>query len=147
MSSDRALKLNLWGSPDSATFSLAVDHGGGRRLAGLILSKALAETARKAQIPSMPLDAASRILLDGVLVDEPKLAERLDIGTVFKADGEGILLTNMALSADRPEPIVVLVADQAKPGSTSIVQLDDRGVTIGGFTIQVRDPNRATVDV
>ena len=142
----RAVKLNLWGSDEVPEYSLAIDQGGGKRLSALVLSRKLAALAKEKKVRTVELDADGRAQLDRALAADAQLKNQLDVGTAIRATANGVVLKGMTLSADRPEPIVVLVDDKALPGSTAILQLDADGAIVGGFTITVGRPERIPPD-
>ena len=138
----RAVKINLWGSEKEATYHLAIDQGGGKRLSGLVFTQGLAQLARKLKLPTVTPSDEDRAHLDRALADDPKLKERFDLTAVFRADVNGVVLKGMTLHDERPEAVVVLVDGKASPGSTAILQVDAQGAIAGGFTIRVPFPEQ-----
>jgi hypothetical protein len=71
---------------------------------------------------------------------DPQLKQKLDGSCAFLPSRGKVWLEAELKEEQRPEPLVVLINPKAKPGSTSLVQYDEDGNVVGGYTLQVSAP-------
>ena len=131
----RALHLDLLASGASSIASLELDRASVRMIRGIVLSKRLAALAQKVKLKAVRLSADDRDELTKLTQASPRLRRQLHVKTAFAARA-GAWLERIQLTADKPEPIVLLVDAAARKGYGSIIQRAADGTVVGGFTLQ-----------
>jgi hypothetical protein len=134
----RVLRLEVWGATGDPPFALAAEPGAAALVAGLLLGPRLAGPAGAAGLePARPPDAW-RPELVAVVQQDPGLAERLDLTTAFPApSADGPWLGGIQLDPERPEALLLLLRQPARPGGGSLLLLDAAGRVVGGHTLRV----------
>jgi photosystem II stability/assembly factor-like uncharacterized protein len=136
----RALKLNLWGSAKGRRYVIGGDRRSGRIVAAVVLSKRLSKIARSSEIASVELSEDQVVELRKLLRRHPELAEQLDTRTAWAPPTDRRWIKPFELDRRVPEPVVLLVSSRARRGAWSIVQRNEEGEVVGGFTLQVNGP-------
>ena len=131
-----AVKVNLWAGDKAAQYAVMIDGGGASTLAGVVLSKRLAEVALRAELAKVKLDDTAQTKLRELVKAHPGLELNMEQG--FAVPRDGVFLKGVELQPDRPEPLALLIRDDAPAGMTSVFQVDERGTVVGGFTVEVR---------
>jgi len=132
------LILKLWPTRGVKRYALTADKGSEAVVRGILFSKRLRAAAKAARLERMTLTANDKGRLKRLISENPRLKERLDLSAAYRTRRRTTLLERFDLGKD-PEPIVVLVDPNAKPGHWSFTQRDAEGGLVGGFTLQSLD--------
>jgi photosystem II stability/assembly factor-like uncharacterized protein len=133
--------LNLWPTRGVKRYALTADKGSEALVRGVLFSKRLSTLAKAARLERMTLTADDKARLKRLVTENPRLRERLDLNMAYRTRRHNVLLEKFEL-AKEPEPMVVLVDPNAKPGHWSFTQRDAEGGLVGGFTLQSLDQGR-----
>jgi len=133
----RTVLLDLWWPLLRGRFSLGVDARG-EAIKTVVLGKRLARYAQEAKLKSRKFTLTERSAVATLLREHRAIKkddfdlERLYVPTV------GPWLTVPAGAPTTPDRvIVVLPAQKPKPGRFALVQWDEQGAPVGGFTFEV----------
>jgi hypothetical protein len=140
---ERVLMLDLLGSAGRGPFALAAEGWVGELVAGLVLPRRLGGLAREAGLVAERVGEVWRPELVNLVREDPRLAERLDLGSAFAVPagrggaGLDLWLQGMELSPDRPDPLLLLLREPPHAGRGCLLLLDVDGGVLGGHTFQV----------
>jgi hypothetical protein len=135
----RALKLNIWKPRKGKLFALGADAKGVEFIRGIVLTRQLSKLAQKNKIRKYKLNRQDEDDLLSLIRLYPGLEKQLDVGNAY-VPTRGVWFKNVPLNAERPEMLIALINPKAKPGSGTLMQLDEEGRIVGGFTIRVQGP-------
>jgi hypothetical protein len=135
------LALNLWPTRGVKKYSLTVDKGSEAIVRGILFSKRLSSFAKGTRLDRLALSQEDKARLKRLVSENRRLREQLELRVAFRARGRTVLLEKFDLGKD-PEPMVVLLDPNAKPGHWSFTQRDTEGGLVGGFTLQSLDHGR-----
>jgi hypothetical protein len=111
--------------------------------AGLVLPRKLGGLAAEGGLAAGRVGEAWRPELVALVREEPGLAGRLDLATVFAPPegprGRGLerWLEGMDLDPHQPEPVLLLLRTPPPSGRGSLLSLEADGGLLGGHTFQV----------
>jgi hypothetical protein len=140
---ERVLMLDLLGTAGRGPFALAAEGWVGELVARLVLPRRLGGLAREAGLVAERVGEVWRPELVNLVREDPRLAERLDLGSAFAVPagrgdaGLDLWLQGMELSPDRPDPLLLLLREPAHAGRGCLLLLDVDGGVLGGHTFQV----------
>ena len=103
-----------------------------------MLSKKMDKYAKAAGLKKLKLDDDVRSELERMTKLDPTLKKSISHKTAYAVGKSGFQLQSVLLAADKPEPLVVLVNPAAKNCRVSLVQRDQDGEIVGGFTMRTR---------
>jgi hypothetical protein len=139
----RIVRLDLRGAADGGRTVLAAEGWVAELTAGLVLPGRLGGLAREAGLVAERVAEPWRPELVSLVREEPSLAERLDLGSVFavrdgrREPGLEAWLQGMELAADRAEPLLLLLGEPPPSGRGSLLLVDAGGGVLGGHTFRV----------
>ena len=137
------VRLDLRGIGGGGRFVLAAEGWVAELTAGLVLPGRLGGLAGEHGLVVERVGEPWRPELVTLVREEPSLAERLDLGSVFaiRAAGRGagleVWLEGMELAADEAEPLLMLLREPPPSGRGSLLLLDADGGVVGGHTFRV----------
>jgi hypothetical protein len=139
----RVVRLDLRGVGGGERCVLAAEGWVAELTAGLVLPGRLGGLAREGGLAAERVGEPWRPELVQLVREEPSLAERLDLGSVFAISGGHrdpgleVWLEGMELAADRAEPFLLLLGEPPPSGRGSLLLLDAGGGVLGGHTFRV----------
>jgi hypothetical protein len=139
----RVVRLDLRGVASGERVVLAAEGWVAELTAGLVLPGRLGGLARERGLVAERVAEPWRPELVNLVREEPSLAERLDLGSVFaiaqgrRGPGLEVWLEGMELAADRAEPFLLLLREPPPSGRGSLLLLDAGGGVLGGHTFRV----------
>jgi hypothetical protein len=107
-------------------------------LRAVVLSKRLARLASQRKIKTVQLTAEDKQELARVLATNPSLKKELQTQSAFVVS-TGALLERLKLSDNEAEPMLFLINSKVQSGVSSIMQVTDDGVVLGGHTFTAID--------
>ena len=140
---ERVLLLDLLGSAGRGPFTLAAEGWVAGLVAGIVLPGRLGGLAREAGLVAERVAEPWRPEVVGLVREDPRLAERLDLASAFAipAAGRGggleLWLQGMELAPDRADPLLLLLGRPPPAGRGCLLLLDADGGVLGGHTFQV----------
>jgi hypothetical protein len=137
-----AVKLNFWRSNLVKSLVLGPDRRAGGLVRGLVLSKGLAKHAEQLKLPRIKPDEQAYAALKRLVETEPGVRERLVLDAVYAPPRGKLWFDGFELPEEAPEMLVVLLAAKASAGDASLVQYDEDGQVVGGYTLRVNRPSR-----
>jgi hypothetical protein len=135
--------LDLLGSAGRGPFALAAEGWVGELVAGLVLPRRWGWLAWVGGLGAERVGEVWRPELVHLVREDPRLAERLDLGSAFAIPpgrggaGLDLWLQGIELSPDRPDPLLVLLGEPPHAGRGCLLLLDADGGVLGGHTFQV----------
>jgi hypothetical protein len=153
---DPFVQLNVWRRLERDQYRIGTDPAGSEPKA-LILGRRLAAHAAAAgtdaaaaageQVPlrRRKVTAKERTALDKFLRDQKHIKpEEFDLENVF-VPSRGALLVIPPGKVDQPDRLIVVLDEKMSAGRFALVQWDERGVPVGGYTFEVadKDPSKA----
>jgi hypothetical protein len=139
----RVVRLDLRGMAGGRPVVLAAEGWLAELTAGLVLPGRLGGLARDGGLVAERVGEPWRPELVQLVREEPSLAERLDLGSVFairggrRGPGLEVWLEGMELAVDRAEPLLLLLGEPPPSGRGSLLLLDADGGVLGGHTFRV----------
>jgi hypothetical protein len=139
----RVVRLELLGGVGRGPFVLAAEGWVTDLTAGLVLPRRLGGLAAEGGLEAGRAGEAWRPELVALVREEPGLAGRLDLSTVFAPPaarpGNGLehWLRGMDLDPHHPEPMLLLLRSPPPSGRGSLLLLDADGGLLGGHTFRV----------
>jgi hypothetical protein len=139
----RVVRLDLRGMAGGGRLVLAAEGWLAELTAGLVLPGRLGGLAREGGLVAERVAEPWRPELVQLVREEPSLAERLDLGSVFgirggrRGPGLEVWLEGMELALDRAEPFLLLLGEPPPSGRGSLLLLDAGGGVLGGHTFRV----------
>lgn len=132
-----AVALDVWRCGAARRFALGPDPAGRRMVHGIVFSRRLSHAACEGRLSrSIPQDWETEAL-ERLVMANPALGRRLDLTTTYAPDSD-MWVSGVELDRRRPEAVVLLIHPRPSRGYGSVVQYDDRGAVVGGFTIRAR---------
>jgi hypothetical protein len=132
----RSALVNLSGS--QGKHSLVFAQTTPNLLRAVVLSKRLAKLARNKKIKTVEMTEEDKLELARVLETNPSLKNALHTRSAF-AVSTGSLFESLKLTKGRLEPMLFLINAKAQSGVSSIMQVTDKKVVLGGLTFQATD--------
>jgi hypothetical protein len=138
----RVVRLDLRGVGGGERCVLAAEGWVAELTTGLVLPGRLGGLAREGGLAAERVGEPWRPELVQLVREEPSLAERLDLGSVFairggrREPGLEVWLEGMELAADRAEPLLLLLGEPPPSGRGSLLLLDVDGGVLGGHTFR-----------
>jgi hypothetical protein len=137
-----AIKLNVWRTNLAKSLVLGPDRRAAGLVKGLVLSKRLADHAEELKLPRIEPDEQAYAALKRLAETEPEARKRLQLDAVYAPPRRKLWFDGFELPEERPEMLVLLLAAKAPVGDASIVQYDEDGHVIGGYTLRVNRQRR-----
>lgn len=131
-----ATKINLWGGAGARAASLRIEDSGANAILGVMLSKTAGSTAAAKKARKALADGEAAAGVSRYLSARPNLAKAIDTSGIY-SPVRGRLPMAIPVSAEKPEPIILVANPKAKAGQVNIIQTDEKGNVIGGYTLVV----------
>jgi hypothetical protein len=132
-----AINLNLWAPNPNMKYSLVADTAALKTINGVLLPTKFLPLAEQLKLKKVLPTERHLAEVNRLLEFNPKLRERITVDKVFAPPSRGILLKDITINARDPEPLILLLNTKIPVGHSSILQLDDQGQVVGGFTFQM----------
>lgn len=129
----RSLQLNLSGTNTSQKFSLVSAQTTPPVLRAVVLSKRLAQLAKKLKIKTIKLSSQDKLEMARLFETTPSLKNDLDTKAAFVL-AKGASLDHFELDDGQLEPLVLLINPKVQSGVASIMQVSEDGTVVGGQT-------------
>ena len=134
----RSALLKFSGIGDTRAYSLVVAQTTPGVLRAVILSKRLARLASQQKIKTVQLTAEDKLELARVLKTNPSLKNELKTQSAFVVS-TGAVFERLKLSDKEAEPMLFLINSKVQSGVSSIMQVTEEGLVLGGHTFQAID--------
>ena len=129
----RHVLLDLWWPFERGRYSFGTDLGA-RDIKAILLGSRLARYAQETKLPRRKITALERTDLAKFLRDYKGIKpEEFDLEQVY-VPRPGPWLTVPAGGREKPDRVVVLLAPRMRAGRFALVQWDEHGFPVGGFT-------------
>jgi hypothetical protein len=134
----RSALVSLSGTNHGKRHSFVVAQTSPHLLRAMLLSKRLARVATRNKIKTIEMTAEDKLELARVLETNPSLKDTLHTRSAF-AVSTGALFQSLKLTKGRLEPMLFLINAKAPSGVSSIMQVTEDDVVLGGLTFQATD--------
>jgi photosystem II stability/assembly factor-like uncharacterized protein len=134
----RSALLKFSGIGATRAYSLVVAQTTPNVLRAVILSKRLAKLASQQKIKKVQLTAEDTQELARALATNPSLKNELQTQSAFVVS-TGALFERVKLSDNEAEPMLFLINSKVQSGISSIMQVTDEGLVLGGHTFTAID--------
>ena len=134
----RSALLKFSGIGSARAYSLVVAQTSPNVLRAVVLSKRLARLASQQKIKKVQLTAEDKQELARVLATNPSLKNELQTQSAFVVSS-GALFERLKLLDNQAEPMLLLINSKVQSGVSSIMQVTDEGLVLGGHTFTAID--------